>query len=361
MKNPLPGILDAVDRFQQSHRPLAFCFAVNQKYSDDRGGYLAALITYYGFLSLFPLMLAFFTIVAYTLPPHSSLVQTLERHLGSYPIIGESIVSLANNHLGGSALALAVGLLGLIWGGQGLAQTLQFAMAEVWNVPNRDRPGFLPRLVTGLKWYATFGIGFVAATFVSSLGSVFDWGPAGPVLSSLAALVVNVTLFSLSFMILSPADMPWRVVLPGAAFSGLVWTILTGVGIGLLRSMSHSNALYGTFATTLGLLAFLYVAARLALYGAEANVVAHRRLWPRAMRARPQTAADVAQLKGMARREERVDEQVVSVEFSGPVPALRADEDPAARSHEEQREPEVGSDQQPTAAPDQERLTRNPE
>lgn len=320
--NPLPGVLDRVDRFQQSRRPLAFCFAVNQKYSDDRGGYLAALITYYGFLSIFPLMLAFFTIVAYVLPPHSSTVHTLETHLGSYPIIGESIASLSTNHLNGSALALAVGILGLMWGGQGLAQTLQFAMAEVWNVPNRDRPGFVPRLLTGLKWYATFGIGFLASTFVNSLGSIFNWGAAGPVLSALLALVVNVGLFTASFMILSPHKTSWRVVLPGAAFAGLIWTILTGVGIGLLKSMAHSNVLYGTFGTTLGLLAFLYLAARIALYAAEANVVAHRHLWPRAMRNSPQTPADVRQLEGMARREERVKEQVVSVEFSGPVPVV---------------------------------------
>jgi hypothetical protein len=88
--------------------------------------------------------------------------------------------------------------------------------------------------------------------------------------------------------------------------------------------MAHGNALYGTFGATLGLLAFLYLAARITLYAAEANVVALRHLWPRALRDRPQTDADVRQLEGMARKEERTKEQIVSVDFSGPVPVTDA-------------------------------------
>ncbi len=313
--NPIPGVLRALDEFQRNHRPLAFGFAVNKKYGDDRGGYLAALITYYGFLSIFPLLLAFFTVVAYTLPPHSHTVKVLSAHLGSYPIIGPSITQLSGDSLHGSVLALIVGLLGLIWGAQGLAQTLQFSMNEVWSVPGKDRPGFIPKLVRGLEWYATFGIGFVASTFVSSLGSVLNWGPAGPILAALPALVINIGLFVVSFRVLTPKDVGLRKLLPGAAFAGLIWTVLTTVGIGLLQQMSHSNALYGSFGITLGLLAFLYLAARITLFAAEANVVAAKHLWPRSLQNPPLVEADKRQLEDMAQREERVDDQVVQVDF----------------------------------------------
>ncbi|MDQ6839860.1 MAG: YihY/virulence factor BrkB family protein [Actinomycetota bacterium] len=313
--NPVPGVLASLDEFQRSHRPVAFGFAVNKKYGDDRGGYLAALITYYGFLSIFPLLLAFFTIVAYTLPPHGHTVATLTRHLGSYPIIGQSITDLSKNSLHGSILALVVGILGLAWGGQGLAQTLQFSMNEVWSVPGKDRPGFVPRLIKGLQWYATFGIGFVASTFVNSLGSVLSWGPAGPILAALPALVINVGLFVVSFRVLTPKEITVRQLLPGAAFAGLIWTALTTVGISLLKQMSSANALYGSFGVTLGLLAFLYLAARITLYAAEANVVTVKHLWPRSLRNPPLVEADKRQLQEMAQREERVDDQVVQVEF----------------------------------------------
>jgi uncharacterized BrkB/YihY/UPF0761 family membrane protein len=98
-------------------------------------------------------------------------------------------------------------------------------------------------------------------------------------------------------------------------FAGFIWTVLTTVGINLLRQMSHANALYGSFAATLGLLAFLYLAARLTLYAAEANVVAAKRLWPRSLRNPPLVEADKRQLEELAQREERVDDQVVAVEF----------------------------------------------
>ncbi|MGI8750809.1 MAG: YihY/virulence factor BrkB family protein [Acidimicrobiales bacterium] len=313
--NPLPKVLDALDEFQRKHRPVAFGFAVNKKYGDDRGGYLAALITYYGFLSIFPLLLAFFTVVAYTVPPHSHTVKVLNDHLQSYPIIGPFITQLSGSSLHGSAVALIVGVLGLIWGAQGLAQTLLFSMDEVWSTPGKDRPGFVPRLVKGLKWYATFGIGFVAGTFVSSLGSVLNWGPAGPLLAALPALVINVGLFVVSFRVLSPKAATLRQLVPGAVFAGVIWTVLTTVGLGLLKQLAHANALYGSIGGILGLLAFLYLAARITLYAAEANVVAAKHLWPRSLQNPPLVEADKRQLEEMAQREERVDDQVVQVNF----------------------------------------------
>ena len=55
------------DRFQQRHRWLGFPLAVFQKYSDDDGGSLAATISYYGFFSIFPLLLVFTTLLGYVL------------------------------------------------------------------------------------------------------------------------------------------------------------------------------------------------------------------------------------------------------------------------------------------------------
>ena len=59
----LQRILRAIDQYQQRRRWLAFPFAVNKKFGDDQGGYLAALIAYYGFFSLFPLLLVFTSIL----------------------------------------------------------------------------------------------------------------------------------------------------------------------------------------------------------------------------------------------------------------------------------------------------------
>lgn len=312
----IKGLIERLDRYQQRTPVLAMVWAVNKKYGDDRGGNQAALIAYYGLLSVFPLMLVFFSVVLFVLSPGSSTVKDLDRHLSSFPILGPSLGAVEKGRLGGSIPALVIGLLGLIWGAQGLAQTLQFVTNEVCNIPNSERPGFVPRLLTTFKWYATFGAGVVASTYVSSLSSVFGWGTAGPVLASLLALVVNVGLFVVSFRMLTPSEVKTADLRRGAIAAGVVWTILTGVGLGLVEhQLKHSSALYGTLSTVLAILGFLYLAARLTLYCAEYNVVRAKHLWPRTILQPPLSAADKQQLIDIAQREERVKEETVRAEF----------------------------------------------
>jgi uncharacterized BrkB/YihY/UPF0761 family membrane protein len=309
-----PKLKARIDAYQQGHRVPAFAYGVVKKYSDDQGGYLAALITYYGFLSIFPLLLAFFTIATWVLKGHAHTLHTLEHHLGNYPIIGQAVTSLANHTLSGSVLALVVGVVGLIFGAQGLAQILLYVNNQVWNIPYPDRPSKLPAMARGLSWYVIFGIGAIASTFLNSLSSVLDWGPAGPYIAALPALVVNVALFTMSFRLLSPAAANLRALLPGAAVAGLIWTVLNGVGVGLTHRLAHANPLYGSFAGVLGLLAFIYLAARLTLYCTEANVVAAEGLWPRSLLKDAPADADRQQLENVAKRENRHPEATVKVE-----------------------------------------------
>lgn len=302
-----------LDAFQQRYRLTAFLWAVQKKYSDDRGGYLAAIVTYYGFLSIFPLLLAGFTVAAYVLAGDHSAIRTVERHLGSYPIIGPAASELAGETLKGSPVALIAGVLGLVWGAMGLAQAAEFTMNEAWNVTARDRAGFGPRLLRGLAWYAVFGIGIIGSTFVASLGSILKWS-GGPTLSALIAMVLDVLLFLVSFRILTPRVATLRQLAPGAIAGGVIWSILTGVGIGLTHKLSHANTLYGSFAPVLALLAFLYLAARLTILAIEANVVRAQKLWPRSLTG-DNVAADREQLLNLARRQEKVEDQRVLVEF----------------------------------------------
>jgi YihY family inner membrane protein len=301
-------VLQKLDSFQRRHRATAFVYGVQKKFSDDRGGYLAALITYYGFLSIFPLLLAVFTVVAYALSGNQSAIHSLETHVGSYPIIGPAATQLEGQRLKGSPLALVVGVAGLVWGAMGLAQAAQHTMDEAWNIPRRDRPGFVPKLLRGLGWYLLFGLGVMATTFVTTLGPLLSWS-GGPVLSGLIALALNLALFTVSFWVLSPTGVGARDLLPGAMFAGTSWTALTGVGVGLAHKLAHSNALYGTFAPVLALLAFLYLTARLTIYGIEANVVRAQHLWPRSLTNRDLQKADRQQLVNLAKREEAVKSQ----------------------------------------------------
>jgi uncharacterized BrkB/YihY/UPF0761 family membrane protein len=168
------------------------------------------------------------------------------------------------------------------------------------------------RLWRTFAWYAVFGCGIVASTFVASLGSWLHWS-GGIALSTLLALVLNVGLFLVSFWLLSPGVAVWSMV-PGAIVAGAVWTFLTGVGIGLTHKLAHSNALYGTFGPVLGLLAFIYLGARITLYSVEANAVRANHLWPRSLTDNELSPADRQQLVNLAKKEERLPRENVSVE-----------------------------------------------
>lgn len=286
------GFVRRLDTFQRSHKTTSFVWAVQKKYSDDRGGYLCALISYYGFLSIFPLLLAVFTIAAYVLAGDHSAVRSIATNLQSYPVLGPAASDLEGKSLGGSPIALSVGLIGLVFGAQGLAQASMYATAEAWDVPRAQRPGFASRLSRGAWWYTSFGLGIAASTVISSLGGLLHWS-GGPALSSLIAVAFDAGLFIGLFRIVTPEHLPLRCVAPGAVVAGVAWGVLTGIGVGLVPLLAHTNALYGTFAPVLGGLAFIYLMARISILGIEVNVVLDKGLWPRSLDGQNPTKADL--------------------------------------------------------------------
>ena len=260
-------------------------FGVVRKFGDDRGGSLAALIAYYGFLSLFPLLLLFYTVVAFVLPHYPGAQADLTKSvISQFPVIGPQLQQNTQHPLKGSGLALLVGVVALVWGSLGIAQILQFTMQEVWNIPGQDRPGYVTRLLRSLLLFLVLGLGIAATTAVSGLGTILDWGPAGSLLAALPALVVNIGLFLLVFRLLTSSEVSLRQLLPGAVLGGIGWQVLQTVGVNLVsHQLQHASQVYGVFGFTLALISFLALAATLTVYSAELNVVLAHHLWPRSV------------------------------------------------------------------------------
>ncbi len=128
-----------LDRFQQRHPAAGFPLAVLYKYVDDSGGYLAALIAYYAFLSMFPLLLLLSTVLGFILSGHPDLQKhILDSALHQFPVVGNQLND--PKHLGGGAVGLVVGVAGSLYGGLGVAQAAQYAMNQAWRVPRNERP-----------------------------------------------------------------------------------------------------------------------------------------------------------------------------------------------------------------------------
>src|SRR2546425_6444352 len=117
-----------LDRFQWSHGWLAFPFAVFKKFGDDQAGNLAALVAYYGFFSLFPLLLVLVTVLGLVVGANSHFAQTVVHStLARFPIIGDQIQGDIHS-LRGSGVALGIGIAGTLWAGLGGVKAFQNAM-----------------------------------------------------------------------------------------------------------------------------------------------------------------------------------------------------------------------------------------
>jgi YihY family inner membrane protein len=277
-------IVDRLDSWQQHRRLPSFVVGVAKKYGDDRGGHLAALLTYYGFLSLFPLLLLAVTLLGFALHDNPELRRDLlDSALADFPVVGQQLRRNVSA-MGGSGLGLAIGLLGLVWGSLGVAQAAQHTMAEVWRIEQVRRPSFLPRLGRSLLILAVLGVAVVVTAGLAAIVALVPSAPAVVVVSTLLLVASNAGFACLSYRVLTPRQIPTRALWRGAIAAGTVWTVLQAVG-GLLvaRQLRHASALYGTFGVVLGLLFFLYLAAQIVVVAAEINVVWDRRLFPRSL------------------------------------------------------------------------------
>jgi membrane protein len=309
--------LRALDRRQQESPRLGFIAAVIKKFTDDQAGQLAALIAYYGFVSLFPLLLVLVTVLGFVLhgdPAEQKRI--LDGTLGQFPIVRDQ---LKLHSLTGSSLALAIGVIGSLLAGMGITGATQNAFNRIWGVPFKDRPNFLVAHLRGLGMLAILGtMSVVSTTAAGFVGSSSHAAPA-VVAGILIAFAVNLALFMTAFTLLTAAEVSWRELLPGVIVASVFWQLLQHLGGYYIdHELRHTGPLYGVFALVLGLLAWLYLGAQLTMFAAEVNVVRVRRLWPRSFFSNPLLDADRRAMTASAEVEERVEEENVEVTFDGP-------------------------------------------
>jgi membrane protein len=312
---------DAFDRFQQRHASLGFPLAVRQKYAEDQGGYLAATITYYGFFSIFPLLLVLVTLLGFALQGDPGLQRRiLSTALEQLPIVGSDNIK----GLTGSTLALVLGTLAALWAGMGVFLAAENAMNHLWGVPFRRRPDFLRARLRALLLLLLLGGGALAATALGGLVAFGSGlGPAAKVGAAVLSTLLDFGLFWVAFRVLTAQELAWRCLRGGAiaaavAYEGL--QVLGGYYVGHVLKGAHQT--YGTFGAVIGLLSWLYLGAHVTLLAAEANVVGSRRLWPRSFGLvfeQPLTEADRRALAQRTRVEERRGDEEVDVRFTEPV------------------------------------------
>lgn len=278
-------MLEGIDRWQRRHAAAAVPVAVVRKFLDDRASSLAALIAYYAFFSLFPLLLVLVSVLGFVLQDDPTLRDdVLDSALARIPVVGAQLEDDIEP-LTGSEAALAIGLAGALWAGLGVTVALGRAFEEIWGVPRREQRGALRARGRGVLLLLVLGLGLVAATVVTGLAIGGRIGPAAEQLGALAlSLAVNTTVFLAAFALLTARPLRIAELLPGVALAAAGSLALQAAGSWYVeRTVARASDTYGTFALVIGLLSWFWLFAHLLLLAAEVNVVLRRRLWPRSL------------------------------------------------------------------------------
>ncbi len=282
-------LVERVDRFQRRHAVVGFPLAVVYKYFDDHGPYLAAIISYYAFVAIFPILLIATSVLGFVLQGNEELYKSvLASALGRFPIVGTQLGEPEG--LTGSTGAIVIGSLAALYGALGLAMAAQHGLNVMWAVPRNSRfnpivsrfRGLVSLLAAGLVVLSTS----IAAVLLNNLGGVFGSRVDVWVTRSGTLLGIALTAVVLSLMMrFTTARRPsLQSCLPGGITIALLWHALQiGGGIYVTRVINAANEMNKVFALVLGLIAFLFLASAFAVLGVEVAVVLRERLYPRAL------------------------------------------------------------------------------
>jgi len=292
--NHISTVAARADRLQQRHHALSFVCAVVKKYNDDGAGQRAALLTYYGFLALFPLLLIATSIADFIAQHNAHVRVRLLNDLTNYFPVGGSELQ-QNIHSGHrTGIALIVGLLFALYGARGIANALRNALDSAWATPRSKRSTFPTSMLKNLELLFGAGLGLLLTTALASyttaaLGHSFVFR-----LVSTATDAVLLYILCMYVFLIGPAQRrPRRDLRVGALTLVVGLLILQTIGGYLITHQLHNTSgLYGQFALVLAILSWLYLLAQVFTYAVEVNVVHTYRLWPRSLSGRYPTVAD---------------------------------------------------------------------
>lgn len=318
----LPALIEHAvawaDRIQRNHSLVGFPYAVVKKYGDDAAGKHAALITYYGFLSIFPILLLTVVLVTNVLAGNQQLREDVIANI--VPAEFQETVDNAVLSLPTGGLPLVVGIVGLLFSASGIVFSVYDTLNHLAAVPHRERFGMLPRYLRGFAMVAVLLVCSLSVGVLAVMAAELpDAGGARRVVTIAGLYAIASLLLVAAPKLLIARPTPLRAIWPAAVIGAVVvGTLLLVLGPILARFIARSGPVYGSFATIVGLFGLLYLVSQILLYAAEVAVVRRARLWPRALDASRPTPADRRALTLLARIETRIGPEQITVSFEPP-------------------------------------------
>jgi membrane protein len=261
-------VREKLDALGQRWKWFATVLAIQKRYGELNGNYLASSVTLSSFLSIFPLLLFAIAILGFFSAGSPDMAGDIVSELGLTGDAREGIVAAIETAERSRRTATVIGIAGLLWSGLGLVAALQYAINAAWQVTGR---GWRDKL-KGLTWLAGAALLFTTSFATSAVIRLLP-GFLAP-LGILAGLSVNLGLWLWTFKVLGTREVGWKALLPGAVVGAIGLEILKAVGAFYVPgAVTSASALYGTLGVVFATLAWLLFFGRLVVYAAVVNVV----------------------------------------------------------------------------------------
>jgi membrane protein len=276
-------VTSRVHELRAQHPHVDHAVKMQQHYGDTKAGQQAGAVTYFGFLSVFPILaLAFFVIgyVAKVVPEsRDTLVEAIDSMLPGIIGTGDNQLQLKDIEDAAGAVGL-IGLVGVLYSGLGWLSALRDALITVFVLPDREQPSFLMGKVRGLLTLAVIGVVLLVAVAVTGVVAGFsedllDWAGLSAELGWLVKLLtialgipVNTFLFLVIFRLLAAPDIPWRALLAGAVLGAVGFELLKQIST-LLFSTTQGQPAFQAFGLALILVVWINYTSRVTLYAAS--------------------------------------------------------------------------------------------
>ncbi|MEO8266550.1 MAG: YhjD/YihY/BrkB family envelope integrity protein [Ilumatobacteraceae bacterium] len=254
-------------------RPADVAVQTIEGFRKHRSGRNAALISHFGFISVFPLLLVFTTVLGFVLQNNAKLLTDIkDSALAQLPFVGGQIATDPSK-LEGNALVLILGVVISLWGGMKAFIAVHGALDDIAEIPLDDRANLFITRLHALLGILYVGGAQIGAAILASIATITNIAVVGTVLLLAGAVAINAGVLALSYRWLRTTRPTWHSIAPGAIVGGVLFAALQAFGVAIVgRAIAKASPVYGKdFASVIGLLTWLSLHAMISLGGAELN------------------------------------------------------------------------------------------
>jgi membrane protein len=275
-------VTDRIHELRDEHPLVDHAVKTQQHYGDTKAGQQAGAVTYFGFLSVFPILALAFFVIGYVskVAPESkdTLRDAIQSMLPGIIGSGDNQLQLKDIEDAAGAVGL-IGLVGVLYSGLGWLSALRDALITVFALPDREQPNFVMGKVRDLVTLLVIGVVMLVAVALTGVIAGFSedllgWAGLSTELGWLVKLLTvalglpaNALLFFVMFRLLAAPDLPKRALFSGAVLGAVGFEVLKQASQLLIRSTEGQPA-FQAFGIALILVVWINYTSRVTLYAA---------------------------------------------------------------------------------------------